>query len=106
MSRGELARVVLSDAGAMTRKLFPETRAAASVVGGAFKRPVPERSTRFRLTRWTKSRGGFAVVRTIPPDTANRVAFRACGRIVVFRLSATRTVETFTPTNCVEGTNT
>jgi hypothetical protein len=98
--------VVLSDAGATTPNRFPETRAVVSVVGEAFNRPVPERSTRFRLTRWTKSRGGFAVARTIPPDTANRVAFRACGKIVGFRLSATRTVETFTPTNCVAGTNT
>jgi hypothetical protein len=98
--------VVLSDAGATTPKRFPETRAAEIVVGEAFNRPVPERSTFFRLTRWTKSRGGLAVVRTIPPDTVNRVAVRACGRIVAFRLSATRTVETFTPTNCVAGTNT
>jgi hypothetical protein len=100
------ARVVLSDAGATMPKRFPETRAVVSVVGGAFNRPVPDRSTRFPLTRWTKSKGGLAVVRTIPPDTANRVAFCACGKIVVFRLSASRTVETFTPTNCVVGTNT
>jgi hypothetical protein len=100
------ARVVLSAAGATMPKRFPETRAVVRDVGGAFNLPVPERSTRFRLTRWTKSRGGFAVACTIPPDTANPVAFRACGKIAVFRLSDTRTVETFTPTNCVAGTNT
>lgn len=100
------ARVVLSVAGATMPNRFPETRAVVSVVGAIFNRLRPERSTRFPLARWTKSRGGFAVARTIPSDTENRVAFRACDRIEVFRLSATRTVEAFTPTNCVAGTNT
>jgi hypothetical protein len=98
--------VLLSAAGAATPKRLPETRAAAIVVGRVFNLSTPARSNRFRVTRWTKLKGGSAVARTIPPDTANRVALCVCGRIAVFRLSDTRTRETFTPTNCVAGTNT